>query len=267
MGRCPLLSYFILAFGISWLGALAVAAPHLVHHRALDKSVGILMFPAMLLGPPASAFLMTGVLEGRAGVAAFMRGLWPKPIRSSWYFLLLIPPALVYGVLFILSRLVSPTYSPHHFWIGVFFGIPAGLLEEIGWTGFALPRLRSRFKHGSAELTLGILWALWHLPVMDFLGAASPHGHWLVQFTLAFASAMMAIRVIICWAFGHTVSIFLCQLIHISSTASLVVFGAVGTSPVQEAIWYALYSVVLWGVVFCLMLFPARGPDPAFVLN
>ena len=56
---------------------------------------------------------------------------------------LLLPPALVLTVLLFLERIVSPVYAPNRFFMGILFGIPAGFLEEIGWTGKdAFPKMR-----------------------------------------------------------------------------------------------------------------------------
>jgi hypothetical protein len=44
----------------------------------------------------------------------------------------------------------------------------------------------------------------------------------------------------------NTKSVFLAQLMHVSSTASLVIFSAPGVNGRQEAMWYALYGTVLW---------------------
>jgi uncharacterized protein len=57
------------------------------------------------------------------------------------------------------------------------------------------------------------------------------------------------VRVLIAWAFQNTHSVFLAQLLHISSTGSLVVFGAFRVNAQQEAFWYATYAVALWIVV------------------
>jgi hypothetical protein len=61
-------AYLLLTFTISWLGALAVAARHLLHYEPLPKMTGILMFPAMLLGPSLSGILLTGIVAGKTGL-------------------------------------------------------------------------------------------------------------------------------------------------------------------------------------------------------
>jgi membrane protease YdiL (CAAX protease family) len=253
--RRELTTYFVLTFAISWVGALAVAAPHWLRQEPVPKVAGLLMFPVMLLGPSFAGIALTRFYDGKAGVRALFASIfWPR-VPALWWSSLLIFPAAILAVLCLLKGFVSPAYSPNHFWMGVFFGLPAGLLEEIGWTGFATRKLVTRENPGWPSLLIGILWALWHLPVADFLGAASPHGKDFVPFFLAFASILTAVRVLIVKAYLATGSILLSQLIHSASTGSLVVFGPFGVTPAQEALWYAAYGATLW-----LMLLVAKEP-------
>ena len=93
---------------------------------------------------------------------------------------------------------------------------------------------------------LGLLWGFWHLPVMDFLGTATPHGRYLFPYFLAFVAAMTAMRVLIGWIYTNTNSVLITQLMHASSTGSLVVFSPPHLNPAQEALWYAVCAVALW---------------------
>jgi CAAX protease family protein len=242
----PVAAYFLLAFAISWLGALAVAAPHLLRHEPLPKITGILMFPAMLLGPSLSGIVLTWVVAGKTGLRDLFSSVLRARIRPRWYGPLLIPPVLVLTILFTLKTFLSPVYTPNLFLMGVSFGVPAGLLEEIGWTGFAFPKMSSQHNPLGASISLGLLWGLWHLPVVNYLGTATPHGAYWFPFFLAFTFAMTAMRVLICWLYTNTKSVLMAQLMHTSSTGSLVIFSPPNVSPGQEVIWYALYGVALW---------------------
>ncbi len=244
----PVLSYFLLTFTISWAGALAVALPALVRGEHIPTLAGILMFPAMLLGPLLAGILMTGVMDGKQGVRDLFRRMLRARVGLRWYAVLLIPAALVVCVLFLLARFVSPSFTPNHFFLGIAFGIPAGICEEIGWTGFAFPRMCRQSSALRAAIILGILWGCWHLPVINFLGAAAPHGSYWQPFFFAFTFAMVAVRVLISWLYVNTGSLLMAQLLHMSSTAALVVFSP-RVSPGEEAIWYAGYGVLLWIVV------------------
>jgi uncharacterized protein len=173
-----------------------------------------------------------------------------------WYLALLIPPVLMLLVLLFLEKFVSSVYGPNHFWVGILFGIPAGFLEEIGWTGFAFPKMRSQNDALAPSICLGLLWGLWHLPVVNFLGTASPHGAYFWPFFLTFTVAMTAMRVLIAWIYTNTKSVLLAQLMHVSSTGSLVLFSPPGVTAAQEVIWYALYGTVLWvGVAIVVKIF------------
>jgi len=67
----------------------------------------------------------------------------------------------------------------------------------------------------SAAVLIGVLWGFWHLPVIDFLGTASPHGSYLLSYFIAFIAVMTAImRILIAWLYANTSSIFSTQLMR-----------------------------------------------------
>jgi len=257
--RHPVLAYFVLTYTISWFGALLIAAPTLVKHEAPSKMSGLLMFPVMLLGPSIAGFALTRVVDGKSGTQdLFLRmRLLRFPVR--WYAALLIPPCLVLIVLYCMKAFVSPIFSPGRFLVGAGFGVPAGFLEEIGWTGYAFPKMCRRLNPFTAGILLGVLWGFWHLPVVDFLGTATPHGKYLVPYFIAFVAAMTAMRVLIGWMYVNTKSVPLAQLMHVSSTGSLVVFSPPLVNATQEALWYVVYAFALWITVRLVATFCGKS--------
>jgi CAAX protease family protein len=121
----------------------------------------------------------------------------------------------------------------------------AGLAEEFAWTGFALPRMVVAMGMPAAAVLLGVLWGLWHLPVVDYLGAAHPHDGWWAAFFAAFIAVLTALRVLIATVYLRTGSLLLAQLLHASSTGCLAMLGPAHVTPRQEALWYAGYALAL----------------------
>ena len=89
--RNPVSSYFVLAYGMSWLGAFAVAAPHWMKGEALPKMSGLMTFPVMLLGPSIAGMVMTGTTRGKDGLRDLLARmsrtgsrLWSEPMYSAF---------------------------------------------------------------------------------------------------------------------------------------------------------------------------------------
>ena len=257
--RHPALSYFLLTFAVSWFAAFLVAAPNFLRGEPVPKFAGLMMFPAMLLGPSFAGILFTRLIGGSVGLRDLFSRMFRVRIPGRWYAALLIPTAFVLAVLFCFKIFLSPVYSPNRFLIGIAFGVIAGFFEEIGWIGFAFLKLSQTFSPLVAAIVLGLLWGCWHIPVIDYLGTATPHGSYWLRFFFAFTAAMTAMRVLISWLYVHTRSVALAQLMHAASTASLVIFSPPHVSAAQEALWYAAYAAALWLVVIALATLCAAG--------
>ena len=145
----------------------------------------MIMFLLMILGPSMSSLFLLRYLQGRSG----WRELWSRQktwkIGLGWYAIgLLTVPVLASGIFSFLSLVVNPVYAARFQPVGLVIGLIAGLFEEIGWTGFAVPRLLKKYSVFKSGFILGVMWALWHM-MADFSGNISTMGWgWLASFLL-----------------------------------------------------------------------------------
>lgn len=162
--------FLVLAFGLTWLFWIPMA---LAQRGMIDLPI-----PAMALaiigglGPMVAAIAMTARRRGTAGVKALFSQLRLRGVDRRWLWIALatgaidLSPILVHiatgGALpdTILSQILV---IPVHFLFVATVG--GGLDEEMGWRGYALPRLQRRIPPLPANLILGALWTVWHLPL------------------------------------------------------------------------------------------------------
>jgi membrane protease YdiL (CAAX protease family) len=247
--RKPVAAYFALAYLIPTIAFAVVVGPKLIRGEAMRPTDALILFPIMELAVCVAGIALTGLVDGRRGLRDLLARIGRWRVGARWYAALLLPPALILAVLLSLGSLLSPDFAPKLFPLGIAFGLVAGLFEETGWMGYAFPKRRSGRSALAAGVQLGLLWGLWHAPVVDGLGAATPHGTYWLPFFLAFIGVVTAMRVLIVWVYTNTTSVLLAQLMHASSTGFLVVLSPTHVTPAQEALWYAVYGVSLWIVV------------------
>jgi uncharacterized protein len=233
----PLLSYFALAFAISWgaillavgLGPGGFSATPQQFKMAMPYAV-----PTMLLGPSVAGILMTGLLYGRAGFRELGSRLRRWRVGARWWAAALLIAPLVFAVVFLGLSLISPEFLPRIFitddkvslvLMGIAIGLPVGILEELGWTGFAIPRMRLRYGVLTTGLFVRVLWQAWHL-LQGYWSSGVTSGEislalWLSTWLLgALVGYLVAFRVLMVWVYEHTGSLLVAMLMHTSLVAA-----------------------------------------------
>ena len=259
--RHPLLSFYALAFAITWGGLIMVVggpSEILGTPQLLGKRLALVML-AWLAGPSVASILMTGLVHGRAGFRDLLTRMTRWRVGARWYAVaLLTAPLLVTAVLLALS-LGSPAFLPTILTtsdkvalllMGMVGTIVGGIFEELGWTGFATPiLLRQRYGVLGTGLIIGVLWGVAHFPLYywasgNLSGALSP-GFLVTAQVLAWFPAY---RVLMVWAYDSTESVLLAMLMHASLTASQVIFASLATA-VPLFTYTLVFGAVVWLVI------------------
>lgn len=242
--RKQLLVYFGFTFLFTWGIWLTLAI------FRLDSPI----YKVGTFAPTIVALLLTWSQRGGSGVKALLQKLLIWRVHVGWYlFSLFVTVPIVLAAIWI------------HVWLGgvkpqfndpsqIYLIIPAFLYvfffsvlgEEIGWRGYALPRLLENTSGLNASLILGLIWGLWHLPLFWMAG----NFHSQIPLT-AFLLQVVAASIVYTWMYVNTDgSLLLPHLFHAASntTLGLLPILPMDTGGAVRPMWIA---VVLW----CLVAF------------
>ena len=161
--RHSVLIYFFLAFLIAWLGSFLVVGPKFLQGSVIEFSdIGLMSLP-MLTAPFISGLLISYLEDDGKGISELFGRMKTWKVGGRWYLPLLIFPSLLLCVSLALSFLISAEFALTFNTFFIFGGLLAGLLEEIGWTGFAFPKMIKKTSILKASIYLGVIHGVWHL--------------------------------------------------------------------------------------------------------
>ena len=247
ISRHPLLSFFGLANGLSWLAW----TPYILSNNGLGvwdfDFAGQLdgMLPGAYLGPIFSALIVTWIANGRAGLRQWVGRLWRWKVNWRWYAIALlgVPASLfVIGLVSSGGQFGAFPVESLAMYIPVLLiqMITTGLAEEPGWRDFALPRLQARFGPMKSAFILGPLWAVWHFPLFLTEWGGFPDADWSrpVFFTLF----CIGFNVVMAWIFNRTgQSLPLAMLAHVSvNTFMSIIFFDIFPAVTEAAAFIVL---------------------------
>ena len=264
VARHPVFAYFALTFAISWGGALLVigGSGGMLGTTPASDPRFVYALVAMLAGPSVAGILLTALVSGRTGLRAFLSRLLVWRLGATWYAVaLLTAPILMTATLLALSA-ISPAFLPgiltsgHKaavLLIGVAVGLSAGVFEELGWTGFAIPAMRQRHGVRATGLIVGIWWSAWHL-LPNVWASRAASGELPVSVFLAATAAgvvigyLTAFRVLMVWVYDRTESLFLMMLMHASLTASLLILNPLDIAGARLLTFSFALAAAVWAV-------------------
>lgn len=279
--RHPVLTFYIIAFAISWSGMLLVIAAHGGLPATFEEFGRHLAFaiPAMLGGPSVASILVTAIVAGKAGLRELLSGLLRWRVDTRWYVVALLTAPLVFVVVHAALSLASPVFLPGlvtapdkapFLLAGLVSGLLVGFCEELGWTGFAIPRLRLRHSVLATGLITGVLWTAWHAPSLRLWPSVALSGDLSLPVFAAVTSALvlvgqlLAYRVLMVWIYDRTGSLLVAMLMHAGLTASTFILGPAVIAGSALLVYDVVLGAAWWLVVGVVALanagHPARQP-------
>ena len=263
------LGYFVLAFAFTWsFWWLAV-----LEARGVIPPLPV---PALFLGafgPMVAAVAMTALEGGRAGLSSLLGRVTRWRVAPFWYGVALLGPiALQLAAMALHVALGGQPPDPSAMVaalpgvlvVTAYMLVQVGIGEEVGWRGYALPRLQSGYGALVSGVILGAIWALWHLPV--FFNPAT--GYSITPFWV-FLVFLVPVSVLITWVFNGTGgSVLMVMILHAVLNASsspmwrtIPEYGAMQSPTVALVTYnYLLQAAVLWaGAAAVVLVYGGRN--------
>jgi len=224
--------------------------------------------PIFLLGvfaPALVAIGLTAVQDGREGVARLLSRIGRWQVAARFYLFAVTYLVVIKLTAAVLHRAVLgvwPTFgdTPWPLMLGAILAstlVQAG--EEVGWRGYALPRLAASVGLGGASVVIGFIWALWHLPLFLIPGTGSDGQSFPI-----YLLHVTALSVAMAWLYWKTDgSLLLVMLMHasVNNTTDIIPAAVPGASnPFSFAgSSTAVYTIVLSWLLAAVLLKQMRG--------
>ena len=234
--RNPLVTFFALAIGISWGSYYILSGPFL--------------FP---LGSILAALIVASVTTGKNGLKDLLSRCLRWNVGLKWYATALFVPAAI-GLatvsLNVLFGAPMPTAAQLGPWYSLFLMFPVAIIdaplwEETGWRGYALPRFSADRSPLVNTLILGVLLALWHLPI------ALSGGPLAIPYLLA----TLASAVVTNWVYYNArESALLTILYHSAGNALGIYFAPAFSGPDQARYFWLLAAVNIVAAALVVLL-------------
>jgi len=255
-----MLLFFLFTFLLAWACFIPIALG-----IPVGSPLGVFLAYLGTFAPSLVAISLTLRTEGKTGVRELLGRILRGPVAGRWFVFALtwmlvirLTAALVHRVAFG----AWPRFETGELYVipfAIAISTPAQAGEELGWRGYALPRMADRMGLAAASVLLGVIWAVWHLPLF-FVRGADKFNQSFPVYTLG----VIALSVAIAWVYTNTrAGLLLPMLLHsaVNNTKDIVP-AAVSTPPgtfsfaASRVSW--ITAALLWACAIAILVWMVR---------
>lgn len=170
--------------------------------------------------------------------------------QMKWFVFVFLYPIIVFGTALLVSFMMTgfsqgfaPPTMPYWFLPLFFlFQLVTSGIEEMGWRGYLQPVLQKKYIAEKACLIVGILWSIWHYPLLVYMNWAQ--GPFVILLTLA-GYTMLTIpqAYVLGFVYNSTKSLLWCIVLH--AWANTVSAYLLVSSPLPQ-LTPILVAVTVW---------------------
>jgi len=254
--RLQLPLFFLMAFIISW----AIWIPQAAATLGICKSAISIESALNLIavwGPGLAAIILSVLAKSKEGAKKLFRPIKYWRVGIHWYIFVLFYPISKWLVAYIIDTLLGQSYKLGSSPILSFFNLPEQAImipiavvstflntlgEEVGWRGFALPKLQVKYTAFVSTIIIGLFWGFWHIPMWIAQGYMDLSLLHIITKTLS----IVPLAIIFTWVYNSTKgSLLLVWLFHASITITGYFAPSLPTTTEEILSWVVAIIIVI----------------------
>ena len=249
--------FFAITFLIPIIATILVILTEGLQTELVTKQISgaaIVVIMSMVHAPTIAAVVVVFRDDGFDGIRKLFQQLkyWRFPLKWYMLALLIFPVAILAGLA--IMTLFSPRYAPvisiSIIAVGTIF---SPLWEEIGWTGYATPRMLKKFNPLKTGVYLGVIHMFFHLAA-DYWGSGVFYGNYYLAHFVLWTVGLIVLRVITLWIYTRTKSLVLGWLTHVGYTAGQTFLVPLTLTAQETVLWNFAFVLVLMFLLVCLVI-------------
>lgn len=190
--------------------------------ESLQQLLAFAFFTTAVYGPLFGVFAAGLLLKNRKEeMPVEPRGKVQQTGVFGWLLLIFFYPIILFSAALLVTWVLSGFNAEFNWNVLPLWFLPVFFLfqcftsgmEEFGWRGYLQPLLQTRYTAEKACFRVGLLWSIWHYPIIIYINY--PNGITVMLLSLiGFTLLTIPQAYVIGWLYNSTGNVWLCVILH-----------------------------------------------------